>query len=183
MANQAFLYTGAILVVFWGIAHLFPTKGVVEGFGDISPDSKRIITMEWIIEGVTLIFIGLMVASVTATDYTSPVSKNVCRITFLMLNTLSIISLKTGFKINFLAKHNQNRPTPPTPALSQRKIVFPLDADRSFSTQHRGFVCQRGLTVLKSEVLWVWGPCLLIFALLRITRKLGPSSSKATSRE
>ena len=45
------------------------------------------------------------------------------------------------------------------------------------------FLSQRGLTVLKSEVLWVWGPCLLTFVLLIITRELGPSSSKATSRE
>lgn len=102
MANQAFLYAGSVLLLFWGIAHLFPTKNVVEGFGDISLDSQRIITMEWIIEGVSLIFIGLLVASVTFVDYTSVVSKTVYRFSFLMLIALTIISLMTGFKINFV---------------------------------------------------------------------------------
>ena len=102
MANQAFLYAGSVLLLFWGIAHLFPTKNVVEGFGDISLDSQRIITMEWIIEGVSLIFIGLLVASVTYVDYTSLVSKTVYRISFLMLVALTIISIMTGFKINFV---------------------------------------------------------------------------------
>ncbi len=102
MANQAFLYAGSVLLLFWGIAHLFPTKNVVEGFGDISLDSQRIITMEWIIEGVSLIFIGLLVASVTYVDYTRLVSKTVYRISFLMLVALSIISMMTGFKINFV---------------------------------------------------------------------------------
>ena len=102
MANQAFLYAGSVLLLFWGIAHLFPTKNVVEGFGDISLDSQRIITMEWIIEGVSLIFIGLLVASVTFVDYASLVSKTVYRISFLMLIALTIISIMTGFKINFV---------------------------------------------------------------------------------
>ncbi len=102
MANQAFLYAGSVLLLFWGIAHLFPTKNVVEGFGDISLDSQRIIAMEWIIEGVSLIFIGLLVASVTFVDYTSLVSKTVYRISFLMLVALSVISIMTGFKINFV---------------------------------------------------------------------------------
>jgi len=101
MANQAFLFAGSVLLLFWGIAHLFPTKNVVEGFGDISLDSQRIITMEWIIEGVSLIFIGLLVASVTYVDYTSLVSKTVYRFSFLMLVALTIISMMTGFKINF----------------------------------------------------------------------------------
>jgi hypothetical protein len=39
-------YLGAVLTGLWGVAHLFPTKAVVEGFGDISVDNRRIITME-----------------------------------------------------------------------------------------------------------------------------------------
>ena len=102
MVNQVLLYSGSAFVVIWGIAHLFPTKSVVEGFGDISIDNKRIITMEWIIEGVSLIFIGVIVATVTYIDYTDVIAKIICWISFVMLNTLSIISLLTGFKINFL---------------------------------------------------------------------------------
>ena len=102
MVNQIFLYLGSIFVLIWGIAHLFPTKSVVKGFGDISIDNKRIIAMEWIIEGVFLIFIGVLVSSVTYIDYTSVVSNTIYWISFIMLNTLSLISLFTGFKISFL---------------------------------------------------------------------------------
>lgn len=102
MANQIFLYLGSILILFWGVAHLFPTKSVVNGFGDISMDNKRIITMEWINEGVSLIFIGILVSSVTCIDYTSMVSKTVYWISFGMLNILSLISFFTGFRIRFL---------------------------------------------------------------------------------
>jgi hypothetical protein len=102
MDNQISLYLGSIFVLIWGIAHLFPTRSVVKGFGDISLDNKRIITMEGIIEGAALIFICVLVASVTYIDYTGVVSKTVYWICFIMLNVLSIISLFTGFRINFL---------------------------------------------------------------------------------
>ena len=75
MVNQIFLYLGSIFILIWGIAQLFPTKSIVKGFGDISIDNKRIITMEWIIEGVSLIFMGILVSSVTYIDYTSVVYK------------------------------------------------------------------------------------------------------------
>ncbi len=102
MVNQVLLYLGSLVTLFWGTAHLFPTKSVVEGFGDISLDNKSIITMEWIIEGVSLIFIGVIVASVTYVDYTSVISRTIYWISFVTLNTLSIISLLTGFKVRLL---------------------------------------------------------------------------------
>jgi hypothetical protein len=102
MINQITLYIGAALVTFWGIAHLFPTANVVRDFGEISPDNKNIITMEWLIEGFSLIFIGVLVATVTFIDPSSPVSKAVLWLAFGMLNILSVISLFTGFKVNFI---------------------------------------------------------------------------------
>ena len=102
MINQVLLYIASLFLVFWGIAHLFPTKSVVKGFGDISIDNKKIVTMEWIIEGVALIFIGVIVSSVTAIDHTHVISKTVYRLSFLMLSALTVISLFTGAKINFL---------------------------------------------------------------------------------
>jgi hypothetical protein len=102
MANQVLLYSGSFFLLFWGIAHLFPTQSVVRGFGDISIDNKRIITMEWIIEGVSLIFIAVVVSCVTYLDYTSEISKTIYWIVFVMLNTLSAISLLTGFRVGFL---------------------------------------------------------------------------------
>ncbi len=102
MINQVLLYAGAALPLIWGVSHLFPTRNVVAGFGDISLDNKRIITMEWINEAAALIFISAIVFAVTLIDHTSTVSQAVYWLSFVALNTLSVISLLTGFKINFL---------------------------------------------------------------------------------
>ncbi len=102
MANQAFLYIGAALTIIWGIAHLFPTKSVVRDFGDISLDNKRIITMEWITEGVALMFIGTLVGAVTLVDPDSKVSMVVYAVSICGLLALALVSLFTGFRVNFL---------------------------------------------------------------------------------
>jgi hypothetical protein len=45
--NAIFLLClAAFLTTMWGVAHLFPTRNVVKGFGDISLDNQRVITME-----------------------------------------------------------------------------------------------------------------------------------------
>jgi hypothetical protein len=101
--NATFLlYLAAFLTTLWGVAHLFPTRNVVKGFGGISLDNQRVITMEWINEGATLIFIGVLTAAVTLVDPTSVVARTVYWLAIIMLNALAIISLFTGFKVNFL---------------------------------------------------------------------------------
>ena len=102
MINQIFLYLGALFTLAWGVAHLFPTKSVVKGFGEISRDNRNIITMEWVVEGVCLIFIGLLTAVVTIVDRSSTLARAVYWVCFAELNVLSIVSLFTGFKVNFL---------------------------------------------------------------------------------
>jgi hypothetical protein len=102
MSGNLLLYLASVLLVGWGIAHLFPTKNVVKGFGDISLDNQRVIAMEWINEGATLIFIGLLTAAVTIIDPTNHVAHTVYWLAIIMLNALSIISLFTGFKVDFL---------------------------------------------------------------------------------
>jgi hypothetical protein len=102
MINQILAYIGAGLSTLWGVAHLFPTKNVVADFGDISEDNRHIITMEWIVEGVALIFIGVLVATVTAVDAASPVTRAVYWLTVVGLNVLSVVSLFTGVKVNFI---------------------------------------------------------------------------------
>ncbi len=49
--NDILLYIGSGVITVWGIAHIIPTKNVVNGFGTISDDNRRIITMEWVAEG------------------------------------------------------------------------------------------------------------------------------------
>jgi len=102
MLNQIFFYLAAFLVFAWGVAHLFPTRAVVRGFGEITADNKKIIAMEWIVEGAALIFIGLLVAAVTVIGPKSPATLAVYWLSFAMLNALSLISLFTGFKVNFV---------------------------------------------------------------------------------
>ena len=101
MIQLVLLYTGAGFTLFWGIAHLLPTRSVVEGFGEITLDNRRIITMEWIIEGVALIFIGLLVAMVTFIDPEGAVSKAVYGLSSAGLIALTIVSVFTGYKVNF----------------------------------------------------------------------------------
>jgi hypothetical protein len=102
MTDQILLFVGSALTIIWGIAHLFPTQSVVKGFGDISIDNKRIITMEWIIEGVALIFIGALVGAVTIVDPSNEVSAVVYAISVCGLLVLALVSLFTGFRISFL---------------------------------------------------------------------------------
>jgi hypothetical protein len=102
MTGRILIYVGAAITIIWGIAHLFPTKSVVKGFGDISNDNKNIITMEWIIEGVALIFIGFIVAGSTFIGVDHKVSVFIFFSSSLVLIVLALISLFTGFKVNFL---------------------------------------------------------------------------------
>lgn len=100
--KKSLFYVSGILTLLWGIAHLFPTANVVKGFGDISTDNRLIITMEWMVEGFTLIFLGLLIFVVTITDATSKLAKNVLVSIVVMLFAMAILSLFTGFGVNFL---------------------------------------------------------------------------------
>lgn len=61
MTNDILLYAGAGVIFLWGAAHVAATRGVVAGFGDLTPDNRRIITMEWVAEGLALCFVGALV--------------------------------------------------------------------------------------------------------------------------
>jgi len=102
MNGQSLIYIGGGLSLLWGIAHLIPTRSVVRGFGDISEDNQRIISMEWIMEGVTLIFLGLTVITITALDPTGTASTVIYLLTSMCLIIMAFISLLTGFKVHFL---------------------------------------------------------------------------------
>ncbi len=102
MMHIVLLYLASVMLLFWGIAHLVVTESIVRGFGDISRDNARIITMEWIVEGVSLVFIAAVVIAAASIDRTSAVSRSLFWLCFIMLDTLSVISLLTGFKIKFL---------------------------------------------------------------------------------
>ena len=101
MHSIFFFFSGALTII-WGTAHLFPTKNVVKNFGNISADNKRIITMEWIIEGISLIFVGILIFLIAITGSPTNLSRYIYLTIIMMLVTLSIVSFFTGFRVKFL---------------------------------------------------------------------------------
>jgi len=100
--NPVVLYVAAAMTGLWGVAHLFATKGVVAGFGDLTGDNRRIITMEWLVEGVALISTAAFVAAATAIQPEAAVASAVYAVATGTLVVLAIVSLFTGFKVPFL---------------------------------------------------------------------------------
>ena len=100
--NQVVLYVAAAMTGLWGAAHLFATKGVVAGFGDLTADNRRIITMEWIVEGVALISTAAFVAVATAIPPQAAVAAAVYAVAAGTLVVLALVSVFTGFKVAFL---------------------------------------------------------------------------------
>jgi len=89
--------------MLWGIAHIAPTRSVVKGFGELSEDNRRIITMEWVAEGLTLIFIGALILLVTLQGGPpDPVSVLVTRVCAFMLLTMAAWTFLTGAKTSIL---------------------------------------------------------------------------------
>jgi len=103
MYRKILVVIGGLCCLFWGIAHLFPLNAIVKGFGNISIDNIYIIRMEWINEGFTLIFIGVLIILATILskekNYTL---KIVYAVSAVMLFSMAILSIFTGNNINFL---------------------------------------------------------------------------------
>ncbi len=96
------LYAASVITAAWGIAHVLATKGVVAGFGELTTDNRRIITMEWIVEGVALVSIGTLVAAVTVVERTGPAASAAYAVAIGTLVVLAVVSVFTGFRIAFL---------------------------------------------------------------------------------
>ncbi len=101
MTNYIMLYTGSMILIGWGIFHIVPTSRLIKFFGSISEDKKRIITMEWIAEGLTLCFIGTLVLFVThLTDSPSRLSNVVFRASALMLVVMAVVDFQNKLTKN-----------------------------------------------------------------------------------
>ena len=93
---------GAGLCVIWGAAHIFPVRAVVAGFGALSHDNRRILTMEWIAEGMTIMFLGLVVALVFRHVEDESSARLVVRACASMLIALAALSAATGARTSIL---------------------------------------------------------------------------------
>lgn len=101
--SDILLCTGSIIIIIWGIAHIVPTRGVVNGFGELSTDNRRILMMEWIAEGLTMVFIGLLVLLVSLMfDGQNEVAIFVYRASAVMLLVMAGLSATTGARTSIL---------------------------------------------------------------------------------
>jgi hypothetical protein len=97
VAAEALIYAGAFVVSLWGVAHLVPTRSVVAGFGGISLDNRRVLTMEWVAEGLTMLFVGALVAAVTlSAGADDSVSVLVYRLAAALLVGIAVLTALTG---------------------------------------------------------------------------------------
>jgi hypothetical protein len=97
MSSHAVLNIAAGILTLWGVAHLVPTRAVVRGFGPISTDNRRIITMEWVLEGVTLCFLGLLALMLSIRlGPQNAAARFVLQAEAAMLVVMAIISSLTG---------------------------------------------------------------------------------------
>lgn len=103
MAAATWLYIGSAIIILWGIAHIVPTKSIVSGFGTLSMDNTRILTMEWVAEGLTLIFLGALVLLTTLIIGTGNPTANVVNLSAAgMLFVMAIWSAFTGARTSVL---------------------------------------------------------------------------------
>ena len=103
MKSKILLYVGSIVIILWGVSHIVPTKSVVAGFGSITAENQLIITMEWVAEGLTLCFIGILVLYVTLrAGSINPVSVIVYRASALMLLVMAGWTGLTGARTSVI---------------------------------------------------------------------------------
>jgi len=103
MINEILIYAGSAVITIWGIAHILASKPVIRGFGDLSTDNSRIITMEWIAEGLTFIFIGFLVFLITLLHgIQTPAAATLCRVSAGMLIVMAILSFFTGARTSII---------------------------------------------------------------------------------
>ena len=98
MFSSAMLYAGSAMIIAWGLAHIMiPTKSILGGFEPITPDNRRILLMEWLMEGVLLVFLGVLVALVRAIAPAEEFAATIVyRTSAVVLIVMAGISLMTG---------------------------------------------------------------------------------------
>jgi hypothetical protein len=95
--NEILLYIGSAIIILWGIAHIIPTQAIVKGFGAISADNRKVLTMEIIAEGLSLIFLGVLPLLMTLLVGTSDKSAGILFFACAaMLLVMAVLTAVTG---------------------------------------------------------------------------------------
>ncbi len=103
MSSHGVLNIAAGVLTIWGVAHLVPTRAVARGFGPLSDDNHRIISMEWVLEGITLVFLGvlaLLLSSLFGPE--NPAARFVFEAEAAMLVVMAVVSSLTGARTAIL---------------------------------------------------------------------------------
>lgn len=94
---MALLYAASAIVFVWGAAHIIATRSALAGFDSLSTDNRRILIMEWVAEGITLCFIGVLVALVVSLDGRGSVAGLIVyRSSGVVLLALALVAVFTG---------------------------------------------------------------------------------------
>lgn len=95
--SETLALAAAATVFLWGVSHIIPTREVVAGFGDISDDNRRVITMEWVAEGLSFIFVAALVVAVTWSGKTPEAAEDVVyRVSTAFLIVIGAWTAMTG---------------------------------------------------------------------------------------
>lgn len=101
--NEVLLYLGSGIITLWGVAHILPTGSVVASFGTLSDENRYILRMEWLMEAVLLIFIGVLAFLLTISgEVENAVGIAVYRALAILLVVMAGVSLMTGARTRFL---------------------------------------------------------------------------------
>ena len=85
------------IVFLWGVSHIVPTRQVVAGFGDISEDNRLIITMEWVAEGLSFMFVAVLIVAVAWSSSTLEAAEDlVYRVSSGFLIAIGVWTSMTG---------------------------------------------------------------------------------------
>lgn len=103
MTSVWMVWAASLIVILWGVAHIVPTRAVVRSFGPIAADSTRIITMEWVAEGLALTFVGMLTLAVAlVAGLGDPTAILVDRLAAGALLVFALWTLIAGFRTAIL---------------------------------------------------------------------------------
>lgn len=101
--NVTLAYAGSILLIIWSIIHLVPTRAVLREFGPLDSDNSRQVIMGWLVEGLTLMFVGVMVLLLLIfKEPDNGATFMVMRIVSAYLLVLAFVSYLVGNRTNLL---------------------------------------------------------------------------------
>lgn len=98
--SETLIYVGSAVIFLWGVGHLAASKSVIARFSSESTDNYRVITMEWIAEGMALCFVGAVAA--LATFVGGAGAGAVVWACMVMLVLMAILSLFTGAQTSIM---------------------------------------------------------------------------------